>query len=110
MSIEEHGILHTQIKAARGRLGERDGMQTALKWNIAYHAERIAVYFLAIGVIGLFVLWASASSPLLRYASLALVILSTVLWGLARIRRIELTRLQRARQAREFESADRQGE
>jgi len=105
MSIEEQGILHTQIKAERNRLGEPDGMQTALKWNIAYHGERIAVYLLAMGVIGVMVLWATSSSPLLLYGSLALVILLTLLWGVARIRRIELTRQQRARQARAVESA-----
>ena len=110
MSIEEQGILQTQIKAARGRLGERDGLQTALKWNIAYQAERIAVYLMAIGVIGLFVLWTTASSPLLLYGSLALVILLTGLLGFARIKRIELTRLERARQAREFETTGRQAE
>lgn len=110
MSIEEHGILHTQIKATRGRLGERDGMQAAMKWNIAYQGERIAIYLMAMGMIGLVVLWATSSSPLLLYGSLALVILLTVVWGYARIRRIELTRQERARQAREFESAERQAE
>ncbi len=110
MSIEEHGILHTRLKAARNRLGERDGMQAQLKWDIAYHGERIAVYLLAMGVVGLVVLWATASSPLLLYGSLALVILLTVLWGLARIRRIELLRRERARQVREFESSGRQAE
>ena len=110
MSIEEHGILHTQLKAERGRLGERDGMQSALKWNIAYHGERIAVYLLAMGFIGLIVLWATVSSPLLLYGSLVLVILLILFWGLARIRRIQLIRQERARQAAEFGSANQRAE
>ena len=106
MSIEEHGIVHTQIKATRGRLAEKDGLESSLKWNIAYQGERIIVYLLALAIVGLLILWATSSSALLLYGSLAGVLLLTVLWGLARIRGVERIRRQRALAAAAFAQGD----
>jgi hypothetical protein len=103
MSIEEQGIFHTQAKAAREQLGDKDGLRELQQRSAVYQDERIIVYLLAAAAIGLCVVWATASSGLVLYGSLGLVIGLTILWGLARIKTIERTRRERALAAAEFE-------
>ena len=93
----EEGIAKAQAAAAQA--DGAAGMQRHHGRGIAYLDERIVVLLLAIAVIGLVVFWATAKSALLVYASLALVILLTVLWGYARVKAIERSRSERARQA-----------
>ena len=103
MSNEEQGIFQSQAKAAREQLGGRDGLREMQQRSIFYLDERIYVYLLAAAVLGMFVVWATATSSLVLYGSLVLVILLTVLWGFARIRGIDRTRREREMQARAFE-------
>ncbi|HEY5738934.1 MAG TPA: hypothetical protein VIW27_04375 [Gammaproteobacteria bacterium] len=110
MSNAEQGISQAQTEAVRGQLVEKDGLRSAMSTNIVYQNERIIVYSLAFCMLGLLVVWATASSPLLLHGSLALVILLTLLWGLARIAGIERKRAERAQQAAEFESANQRFE
>jgi hypothetical protein len=93
----EEGI--ARIQAAATQADGASGLKKHHDGNIAYLDERIFVLPLAIAVIGLIVLWANATSALLRYGSLTGVILLTVLWGIARIKRLEAMRRERARQA-----------
>ena len=74
------------------------------KRSVFYLDERIYVYLLGIAVLGLFVVWATASSKLVLYGSLGLVILLTILWGFSRIRGIERLRRERELEARAFET------
>ena len=104
MSIEEGGIAQAQEKLRKLRLAEKDGLRSYHDWNIAYVDERIYVYLLAMVMLGLILLWATSSSALLLYGSLGLVILLTLLWGIARIKGIERLRQQRARDASAFEA------
>ncbi len=97
MADSEHGIAQTQIEAAR-REGA-DGLAKHQQRNIAYLDERVVLFACCLGMIGVFVLWATASSPWLLYGSFALVILLVVLWGYARMQRIERLRAERAREA-----------
>ncbi len=97
MADSEHGIAQAQIEAAR-RQGA-DGLADHQQRNIANLDERIILFVCCLGMLGVFVVWATASSPWLLYGSLALVILLVVLWGYARIRRIERLRVERAREA-----------
>ena len=99
MSNAEQGIAQAQTEAAKGRMAESDGLQKQQKWSIAYLDERIFIYLGAIAFVGLMAVWASASSPWLLYGSLVGAILLTVLWGMARVGRIERERRQRAAQA-----------
>ena len=103
MSNEEQGIFQTQARAASERLAGRDGLRELQRRGIFYLDERIYVYLLAAAVIGLGLIWATSSSNLVLYGSLALVIGLTFLWGLARIRGIERRRRERELEAREFE-------
>lgn len=93
-----------KVQAANARADGAAGMQKHHGGTIAYLDERILTFLLAICMIGLLVLWATAKSALLLYGSLAAVILLTLLWGYARIRRIERIRHERAQQASTWQS------
>jgi hypothetical protein len=93
----EEGI--ARIQAAAAKAGGTAGLKEHHNRNIAYIDERIVVFILAIASIGLLILWATSSSPLVLYGSLAGVILLTVLWGMVRIKRIEAMKRQREKEA-----------
>ena len=97
MSDPEQGIAQAQIEAAR-RQGS-DGLAQVQRRSIAYLNERIILMVGALGFIGLCVVWATAKSPWLLYGSLVMVILFALLWGYARIQRLEQLRIERAREA-----------
>ena len=94
MSNAEEGIARVQAAAAQAK--GADGLKDHHKWTIAYLDERIQVFILAIAVIGLAVLWATTTSPLVRYGSFSVLILLIFLWSFARIKRIEAVKRQRA--------------
>ena len=96
MSDPEQGISQVRIAAARADSSRGDGLQKHHRRNIAYLDERIFFYLLALSFIGLFVVWASTSSALLLFGSLAVVFLLLALWGYARISRIR--RIERERE------------
>ena len=98
----EEGI--ARIQAAAVKAGGAAGLKKHHNWNIAYLDERILVFILAIAAVGLIVLWATTSSPLVRYGSFAVVILLTLLWGLVRIKRIEALKRQRENDASSWRS------
>ena len=104
MSNAEQGIGQTQIDAAKTQTGETDGLNKVQKWNIAYLDDRIFVYLGAIAFLGLLVVWATASSALVLYGSLGLVILLTILWGVARVNRNDRINAERARQVKAMQS------
>ena len=99
----EEGIAKAQAAAAQA--GGAAGMEKHHSGTIAYLDERIVVFLLAIAMIGLLVLWATAKSALLLYGSLVLVILLALLWGYARIKAIERTRDERERQAQAWQQS-----
>jgi hypothetical protein len=98
----EAGIALTQAAAAKA--AGAAGLKEHHDRNIAHLDERIVVFILAIASIGLIILWATSSSPLVLYGSFAGVILLTVLWGLMRIKRIEAMKRQREKEAKSWQS------
>jgi len=52
--------------------------------------------------IGLIILWATTTSTLVLYGSIAGVILLIVLWGVARVKNIEKTRQKREHQTKQW--------
>ncbi len=94
----EEGI--AKLQAANAQASGAAGLQQHHRGTIAYLDERILIFALAIAMIGLLVLWATAKSPLLLYGSLAGVIMLTLLWGYVRLKSIERTRREREQQAR----------
>jgi len=100
MSNAEEGIAKTQAKAAQAQGAA--GLGKHHRGTIAYLDERILVFFIAVGMISLLVLWATVKSPLLLYGSLVAVILLTLLWGYARIKRVERVSRERTQQASDW--------
>ena len=98
----ELGIARTQAKAAQSQ--DASGLDGYHGKTVAYLDDRILVFLVAIAMVGLLVFWATTTSPWLLYGSLLAVIALTVLWGYARIRRIERLREARARAAQNWES------
>ena len=98
----EEGI--ARALAAAAKAGGAAGLKEHHNRNIASLDERIVVSILAIAAIGIIVLWATTSSPLVLYGSFAGVILLTVLWGLMRIKRIEAMKRQREKEAKSWQS------
>jgi D-alanyl-lipoteichoic acid acyltransferase DltB (MBOAT superfamily) len=98
----EEGI--ARIQAAVAESSGAGGLKKHHAGNIAYLDERIVVFFLAIAIIGLAVLWAGTTSALILYGSLAGVILLIILWGIARFKRLEAIRRERLRQAVSWQS------
>lgn len=95
-----------KMQAAKAQAGGAAGLQQHHVGTIAYLDERILIFILAMAMIGLLVLWATAKSPLLLYGSLVAVILLTLLWGYARIKGIERKRREQAQQANAWKSED----
>jgi hypothetical protein len=95
----EIGIASAQAKAAQA-----DGLQKHHKSTIGYLNERVLTFVFAISFIGLVVIWMTSSSPYLTYGSVVVVILSSILWGVLRIKRIHKTREQQQHLAREWKS------
>jgi hypothetical protein len=98
----EAGIALTQAKAAQAEGSA--GLKKYHDGSVVYLNERILVAVMAISLLGLMILWATVTSDLVRYGSLAGVILLTFLWGLARIKRLEAIKQQRAQQAESWQS------
>jgi Flp pilus assembly protein TadB len=98
----EAGIARIQAAAAKAQGTQGSLLQEHQKRSVAYMDERILIFILALAFIGLIVVWATTTSPLVLYGSFAGVILLTVLWGVSRARSIERARQDRERQAREW--------
>ena len=110
MSNAEHGIAQTQTTAARDKLAETGGLQKQHKWSIAYLDERVFYYAGIILFLGLLVVWATASSTWVLYGSLLAAIGSIVLWGVARVKRMDRIRQERAAQAAAVSEQEKTGE
>ena len=83
----EEGIFKAQAKSGAGAGQHRR--------SITYLDDRILVYLIALGVVGLFVVWLVAKSALVLYGSLAVVLGMIALWGVLKIKRIERERAAR---------------
>ena len=99
----EEGIARIQAAAAKAQGTQGKHLQEHQARSIAYLDERILTFILAIALIGLMILWATATSTLVLYGSFAGIILLVVLWGVARVKRIERVRLERERQANSWQ-------
>ena len=93
MSNAEEGIAKTQLKGDAG-------VSSRQSWGIAYINERIFIYLGSIAFVGMCVVWAAAKSGWILYGSFALTILLVVLWGVARVKRLDRIKQERAEQAR----------
>jgi hypothetical protein len=95
----EAGIAAVQAKAAQA-----NGPQQHQKSSIAYLDERISTYLFAIVFMGLLVVWATASSAIIKFGSAGIGILMILIWGAMRVKHIQKTRELRNLQVRETQS------
>lgn len=89
---------------ARVQLAQKDGLSKRHKRGAANLDDRTSTALLALAFLGLIVVWATASTPLIIYGSFAAAMLVTVLFGVIRIKRIQQVRKQRELQAKEAQS------
>ena len=89
---------------ARVQLAQKDGLSKRHKRGAANLDDRTSTALLALAFLGLIVVWATASSPLIIYGSFVAAMLVTVLFGVIRIKRIQQVRKQRELQAKEAQS------
>ena len=108
MSNAEEGIARVQAAATRAAGTQGKALGQHHQRSISYINERVLIFVLALAVIGLMVLWATAKSTWLIYGSFAGIILLVLLWGYARIKRIDRERAERERLAREWQSENDQ--
>ena len=98
MSNQEQGIAQTRIAADQARLARGEKQHEGSHSSSRDFGERVFLYLGIIAFLGLIVLWATATSPLLLYGSFAFVLSLVFAWGWLRIGRIARTRDERARQ------------
>tara|TARA_R110002074_G_scaffold91496_5_gene200075 strand:+ start:207 stop:536 length:330 start_codon:yes stop_codon:yes gene_type:complete len=100
----EEGIARTQAAAIKASGTQGKELEQHQQRSIAYLDERILTTVLVLALIGLVIVWSSTSSKLVLYGSLVGVLLMTVIWGVARVKRIERLRQQRIEQAASWRS------
>lgn len=100
----EDAIMRAQLAAAKAQ--GKDGVQVDDHHgnSVSYLNERIWIFLGGIAILGLVLIWATAESEVVIYGSFAGVIILTVLWGAARIKRLERQRREREQQAAEWKS------
>jgi Flp pilus assembly protein TadB len=106
MSNAEEGIARTQAAAIKAHGTQGGKLREHQEHSVAYLDERILAYVFAIAFIVLIVVWATTSSALILYGSLVAVILLTILWGVARVKRIDRIRQERAHQTKDWKSGN----
>lgn len=100
----EESIARIQAAATKAQGAQGGLLQEHQKRSADYMDERILIFILALALIGLMIVWATTTSPLVLYGSFTGVILLTVLWGVLRAKSIERARQNRAHQAKEWQS------
>ena len=89
---------------ARVQLAGKDGVAQHQKRSASNLNDRASTALFAIAFVGLIVVWASATSPYVTYGSLLVAVLGIILFGVLRVRRIQRTREERARQVEQMKS------
>ena len=91
----EEGIARTQAAAIKAQGTQGDRLRKHQQRSIAYLDERILTYLFALGFIGFILVWATATSTIVVYGSIAGGIVLIIAWGVMRVKGIEKTRLER---------------
>ena len=89
---------------ARVQMAQKDGLQNYHKRSVLHLDDRILTAIFALAFLGLIVVWATATSPYLLYGSLVAGILIIILWGVVRVKRIQLIREHRELQVKQMQS------
>ena len=93
----ESGIASTQAKAAQS-----EGIAKHHKSTIGYLNERTVTFILALFFMLMILLWMTSSSPIVIYTSVTIVVALVILWGILKIKAIEVARQNRQQQAEQW--------
>ena len=100
----EEGIARAQSQAAKTSGDHQKWLNEQQSRGGSNFADRIFAFLLTLGMLGLIVLWMTATSDLVIYGSFFSVLILIVVMGLVKIKRINQIREERHRQASEWNS------
>ena len=80
------------------------GLQEHHKSTIVYLGERTFIYMFALAFICLVIVWTTTSSSYITYVLFSIVILTPLIWGLVRLKKIHKIKLKRELQVKEMQS------
>ena len=95
----EESIDRVQTEAAHTQ-----GIQNHHKSTIVYLGERTFIYMFALAFICLVIVWTTTSSSYITYVLFSIVILTPLIWGLVRLKKIHKIKLKRELQVKEMQS------
>ena len=91
----EEGIARVQATGLKNSATQGEELSKYQKRSIAYLDDRILIYFVALAFLALMLVWATAQSTLSQIGSLMAAIFFTIIWGIARVKRIDRVRQER---------------
>ena len=95
----EEAIARVQTEAVHTQ-----GLQEHHKSTIVYLGERTFIYMFALAFICLVIVWTTTSSSYITYVLFSIVILTPLIWGLVRLKKIHKIKLKRELQVKEMQS------
>ena len=98
------GNTEEAIARVQAEVVNTQGIQEHHKSTIVYLGERTFIYMFALAFICLVIVWTTTSSSYITYVLFSIVILTPLIWGLVRLKKIHKIKLKRELQVKEMQS------
>ena len=98
------GNTEEAIARVQAEVVNSQGLQEHHKSTIVYLGERTFIYMFALAFICLVIVWTTTSSSYITYVLFSIVILTPLIWGLVRLKKIHKIKLKRELQVKEMQS------
>lgn len=98
------GNTEEAIARVQAEVVNTQGIQEHHKSSIVYLGERTFIYMFALAFICLVIVWTTTSSSYITYVLFSIVILTPLIWGLVRLKKIHKIKLKRELQVKEMQS------
>ena len=98
------GNTEEAIARVQAEVVNTQGLQEHHKSTIVYLGERTFIYMFALAFICLVIVWTTTSSSYITYVLFSIVILTPLIWGLVRLKKIHKIKLKRDLQVKEVQS------
>tara|TARA_B100001146_G_scaffold222138_1_gene233977 strand:+ start:41 stop:355 length:315 start_codon:yes stop_codon:yes gene_type:complete len=98
------GNTEEAIARVQAEVVNTQGLQEHHKSTIVYLGERTFIYMFALAFICLVIVWTTTSSSYITYVLFSIVILTPLIWGLVRLKKIHKIKLKRELQVKEMQS------
>ena len=98
------GNTEESIARVQAEVVNTQGLQEHHKSTIVYLGERTFIYMFALSFICLVIVWTTTSSSYITYVLFSIVILTPLIWGLVRLKKIHKIKLKRELQVKEMQS------